>query len=237
MSSATSARSSGVALLLLLGGSGRAAGQLCTGLPFDGGHVQAFGRAETIQGERTYGVGVAYGSPHVFGRVTLARTTAWNWERGGREFRAAGGWVYPGGPRRLMRVCFTGSVAHASGPFDISWVDASGSPRRMDLGATSWSLGVSAGAVRPATHRPQVYPTGSFAMIGTRSRRRDRFSRMEHVERRVIGLIEAGFGLTVAGMFTVRPLLAIPVGLPSGRYGASLTFAGTVTRPRFSTRF
>jgi hypothetical protein len=236
VSSATSARSSAVALALGLAlCSAPAAAQLCTGLPFDGGRLQPFGRAATIQGERTVGAGLGIGTPAAFGRLSAARTSAWDREQPGLELRASGGVTYAGGPRHAVRVCIIGALALATGPHDVPMLDASGNARRMDLSATEWSLGVSAGAARPAIGRPQVFPAGSFVIIGAATRAKDRFSGEVHRDRSVFGLIEAGVGVAV-GTLSIRPMLAIPVGLGSPRYGASLTFARTLGRG-MSARF
>ncbi|HET9474643.1 MAG TPA: hypothetical protein VFO82_12175, partial [Steroidobacteraceae bacterium] len=192
MSWETSARSSILAVALTFSVGAPAAAQLCTGLPFDGGRLQPFGRAATIQGERTVGAGLGIGTPAAFGRLSAARTSAWDREQPGLELRAGGGVAYAGGPRHAVRVCIIGALALATGPHDVPMLDASGNARRMDLSATEWSLGVSAGAARPAIGRPQVFPAGSFVIIGAATRAKDRLSGEVHSDRSVFGLIEAG---------------------------------------------
>jgi hypothetical protein len=231
-----SERSSAVALAALLAGA-PAAAQLCTGLPFERGPLQVLGRAAALQGVRAVGAGVAVGVPAAFAHVGVSRTTARNLDRAGTEFRGTAGVAFLGGPQHILRTCFIGSAAYSAGPNDVIVTDAFGTQRRADVSGRELSLGVAFGTARSITRGPLVFPTAGASIVVATSLARVRATQDMASQSRVFALLETGFGVVVGDMFSFRPMLTIPVGLPQSSYGGSVTFSTSLGRRSRSARF
>jgi hypothetical protein len=215
-------------LLVIVGGLAAlptaATGQVCSGFAsFAQGPFQVLGSAAFNDEAKSFGGGFAFGGAGAFGQVSIGTTSFDNLDGSSFNFGGGAGYQVSLDKRRIFHLCPIASVAFASGPNDID-VFGDGS-LVLDLSETDFEFAVALGAVASRSGQTQIIPVGSLAFVSATLKAKDQVSGTSDSQSETFGLLGLGLGFVFNQVFTLRPNVAIPIGLE----GASTTFSVTLS--------
>ena len=218
----------GLSVLHLLLPLGSVAAQLCAGVQsFAGRPVQLWGFGTFTSGSHlgSYGGGVRLiGGRAAFGDVELgaSHTDAY----GGLSWLVATGAAYQVSLNKsgTVQLCPEASVGFVLGPKNI---DGSG----QDFSETDAAAGAGIGVLASHSAQIDVVPTVSAIFEHSNPKLKDNLTGTTTSTPVSFELIELGVGLVHRHQLTLKPSLAIPVGLPDGGAYFTLTLAYSVGAP------
>jgi hypothetical protein len=205
-------RSLVVALVLLAIGRSPAVAQTCMGMAsYSSGPVRVAGHGSFVTGANQFGGSLGYGLPgSVFADVGLS-TTSYDGADATLDVSADAGYqMQLGGKAQL---CPVASLGYSNGP------DAGTFNSSMRSAGFGLAIGAAMG-----TSRMQIVPTAGLGLEYSRVKAEDTGLGISGEASDAYGLAQVGVGLVFNSNITVRPGVAIPLGLN----GSDPTFGLTV---------
>ena len=219
----------GLTFLHLLLPLGSVAAQLCAGVQsFAGRPVQLWGFGTITSGSHlgSYGGGVRLiGGRAAFGDVELgaSHTDAY----GGLSWLIGTAAAYQVSLNKTgtVQLCPAASVGFVLGPKNIY---GSG----QDFSETNASAGAAIGVLASHSTQIDVVPTASLIFEHSNQKFKDNLSGTTTSASASFEVIELGLGLVHRHQLTLKPSLAIPVGLPDGSAYFTVVLAYSVGAPQ-----
>jgi hypothetical protein len=213
-------------LTLLAGTQLPAQAQTCMGLAsFRAAPVQISASAQFSQLTSTFGGSIGYGMPSsLYGGVGVSTTSSDGDVAHRLGLSARAGYQLELSAGRQIQVCPNARFALGMGPND----DAAGVDRSGRVGA----VGVNMGAVFPASPQMKVVPNAGLAYAYGKEQAENAagVTLFEISDR--YALAEVGVGILLNSNISVRPNVAIPLGLQGGEpvFGLTLGYSFGLSR-------
>ena len=202
------------ALGTLLISSGLAA-QICAGAAsFEGRPIQLFGEGTFNNSAKSFVGSVRIGGKGAFGDLELGTThvDAFN----ASSFDIGGGVAYQVklDPKGSVQLCPAASVGFLIGPKNIQGTG-------IDYSETALAFGLGIGVLASRTEQIDIMPTASVVFENADAKLKDQTGATTS-NSQSFGVIEFGLGFVFSKQVTLKPIVAIPVGLTGGNTSFSV---------------
>jgi hypothetical protein len=206
-----------LALSFMLGG--RAAAQMCTGMPsFSSGQMQVTAGGSFADGASSFGGTFGYGVPkNFYGKAGIGTTSYDAFDGSSLDLSLGGGYQIPVQASRAMEVCPVANLSLGSGPSDVL---ADG----VDVSSRTFAFGAAVGGQVGRNPQLQIVPNASFQFANSRVELDDGTDSASNSES--YGLLTLGTGFVFDSRYSISPSISIPVGLDGS--DASFGLAGAI---------
>jgi hypothetical protein len=200
-----------------------ATAQLCAGAAsFGVAPVQFSAAGAWEKNANSFGAGFGLGGAGPFAQLSYFVTSYDQFEASSHDVGIAAGWQFAVDPDgdAVFHLCPLVQLVHTSGLDSINVGTAT-----VDLSQTATALGFSLGGVIGKLKPNKIIPSGSFAMVSTKTTTTNSITGASSKASETAGVVELGIGVLLGDLFSIRPNVAWSFGLDTSShwYGVSMS--------------